>query len=96
MPKMNGSHTLHVEFEVSNSELLDEAMLLVRKDVGLGTQHFLSADKLEVRYDDPHWRHGSVSEYTLRQATAVDLEAFAVISYLSALRSRLRDKAVNG
>jgi hypothetical protein len=92
MLKIQGSHTQYVEFQVTESEVLEQAMLLVRKSVGLHTGHFLSANKLEVRYDDPHHRHGSISEYTLREATAADLEAFATIAYLSNLERSLSRK----
>jgi hypothetical protein len=37
-------------------------------------------DGMWLKQDDPHWRHGSVSEDDVRKATELDIAVFAVIS----------------
>ena len=37
--------------------------------------------------DDPHWRHGSISEETVRKATDLDIAVFAVIKALREVKS---------
>ena len=38
--------------------------------------------KVLLKYDDPNHRHGSVSEYTLREATEADLAVFQVLTMI--------------
>jgi len=37
-------------------------------------------DGVWLKQDDPHWRHGSVSEDVVRKATELDIAVFAVIT----------------
>lgn len=41
--------------------------------------------KVILKQDDPHWRRGSVSEVTVREATTLDLAVFEV---LNAIRNK--------
>lgn len=38
--------------------------------------------KLVLKQDDPHWRHGSVSEEYVRHATDLDIAVFKVLEKL--------------
>ncbi len=38
--------------------------------------------KVVVKQDDPHWRHGSVSEDYVRDATDLDIAVFKVLQEL--------------
>lgn len=38
--------------------------------------------KIVLKQDDPHWRHGSVSEVYVRDATALDIAIFKVLENL--------------
>ncbi len=39
-------------------------------------------DKQYLKMDDPDWRHGSVSEVTIREATELDKAVFLVLKAL--------------
>lgn len=38
--------------------------------------------KTWLKEDDPHWRHGSVSEVVVREATELDIAVFKVLKAL--------------
>lgn len=39
--------------------------------------------KVYLKQDDPHWRHGSVSEEIVREATNLDIAVFKVLEKLN-------------
>jgi hypothetical protein len=82
--KIKATQVQAVEVEVSEVEILEHAMRIVRNRAGIQHGDFLKDGK--VMYDDPDHRHGSISEYERRVATESDLEAFAVIKHLHGLR----------
>lgn len=80
MAKLQGVKTERIDLEISNFDIVNTAHQLLLIHYGLINQ-FLSADKKEIREDDPHY-HGSVTDHFVRAATAHDVRVFEAASVL--------------
>jgi 3-methyladenine DNA glycosylase/8-oxoguanine DNA glycosylase len=87
--KIKISHNVHQEVGLSD-HLIDE-IVLKKIDMMLGDGEYLREvpigkgmkTKLVVKQDDPNWRHGSVSEEYVRDATDLDIALFKVRDAIS-------------
>jgi hypothetical protein len=87
--KIKISHNVHQEVDLSD-HLIDE-IVLKKIDMMLGDGEYLREvpigkgmkTKLVVKQDDPNWRHGSVSEEYVRDATDLDIALFKVRDAIS-------------
>lgn len=84
---IKGFETKEVELRVSEYEVLDHAIRVVRSHNGIGIDDFLKDGN--IMYDDPGHRHGSIDEIVRRKATPSDIIAFGVINQLHQLRLKL-------
>lgn len=82
-------HTkVNVTETTTREVFLDEATInritRERLRVMLGEGQYLRSKdgKLVVTQDDPHWRHGSLQEVYVRDATALDIAVFKVLEEL--------------
>jgi 3-methyladenine DNA glycosylase/8-oxoguanine DNA glycosylase len=82
--KIKISHTVHEEVELSDYQVDDIVLKKIARMLGAG--EYLrevpvgkgKKTKLVVKQDDPDWRHGSVSEYYVRDASELDIALFKV------------------
>jgi hypothetical protein len=86
MVRLQGTQRVETSVEVSESQILEEAERITRKRRNINPEDFLKG--INIMYDDPDHRHGSITEYVLRKATAADLIAFDIIGYLDQLKHR--------
>lgn len=82
--KIKLSRTVYEEVDLSAHEV--ENIVLKKIAMMLGAGEYLrevpvgkgKKTKLVVKQDDPDWRHGSVQEYYVRDATELDIALFKV------------------
>jgi hypothetical protein len=87
------SHTVHQEVDLSDYQVDDIVLKKIARMLGAG--EYLrkvpaskgNKAKLVVKQDDPNWRHGSVQEYYVRDATELDIALFTVQDAIYAQRT---------
>ena len=92
--KIKISRTVYEEVDLSSREVDDIVLRKIRTMLGAG--EYLREEavgkgnktKLVVKQDDPDWRHGSVQEYYVRDATELDIALFKVRDAIHADRER--------
>ncbi len=79
---MKVTYNKSYEFELRDSDITRATKIKLNQLIYPG--EYLKTIKGEVwlAQDDPHWRHGSVSEEPIRKATELDLAVFKVLSAL--------------
>ena len=82
--KIKLSRTVHEDVDLDDYQV--DTIVLKKIARMLGAGEYLrevpaskgKKTKLVVKQDDPDWRHGSVSEYYVRDATELDIALFKV------------------
>lgn len=91
MVRLKGTQSIETSINVSETQILEEAETIIRKYGNIKPHDFLKG--VNIMYDDPYHRHGSISEYTRRLAEPQDLETFRVLGYLKDLQKLIEDRS---
>ena len=80
--KIMHSRMVQEEFTLSKIEVRDIVDRYLRDLIYPGEYLRLEDGAQVVKQDDPHWHHGSVREYYVRDATDLDLAIFKILETL--------------
>jgi len=78
--KVEYRRTVYEELDLGDKTVNDITVRRLYKLLDGGEYLREEKGKTFLKMDDPHWRHGSVSEVTVREATKLDIAVFEVIS----------------
>jgi len=78
--KVEYKRTVYEELDLSNDTVNDITIRRLYRFLDGGEYLREENGKTFLKMDDPHWRHGSVSEVTVREATKLDIAVCEVIS----------------
>lgn len=74
------------EVELTTEECKEITLNYLRTLVGRDNYLRTEKGKIVVKEDDPNWRHGSVSEEYVRDATELDIAVFNMLQLLHRLK----------
>ncbi len=91
--KIRHSEMVHSEVTLSDDEVDEITLARLRRMISPAQYLRTKPDgSVWLTADDPHWRHGSVSEIDVRVATNDDLAVFRVIDLLWTSKSAANKK----
>lgn len=73
---------VYQEFELTDRAANEVAIEQLERLVSPGEYLRTEKGKTWLKQDDPNWRHGSVGEEIVREATELDIAVFAVLREL--------------
>lgn len=77
--KISQSRPVVEEFILTEETVKEVTKKYLRSFLNGGEYLRKEKGKIYLKQDDPEWRHGSVSEETVREATELDLAIFKVL-----------------
>ena len=83
------NRTVYEKVSLPELAVLDVTIRKLRDMVYPGEFLRKEKGKTVVKQDDPNWRHGSVSEDYVRDATELDLAIFRVLDELQVMKAKL-------
>lgn len=74
------------DIHLNDKQVEEISIAYLKQLVAPGEYLRKSGGKIWLKQDDPDWRHGSVSEETVREATEEDIAVFKVIALIQKKR----------
>lgn len=82
--KLKQSRTIYEEVEITEESVKQITINRIKKMLDGGEYLRKEKGKTYLKQDDPNWRHGSVSEEIVREATELDVAIFKILTALEA------------
>lgn len=85
--KIKQNRTVYEEVEITEDSVKQITINRIRRLLDGGEFLRKEKGKTYLKQDDPNWRHGSVSEEIVREATELDIAVFKVLKALDEPKS---------
>ncbi len=84
--KVRNTRMVYEDIDLNDQAVYDVTVKRLQQLLGNGEYLRTENGKVVVKQDDPGWRHGSVGEEYVRDATELDIAIFKVLNTLHAER----------
>jgi hypothetical protein len=81
--KIRIEHRTYEEYDISNEKANEIARKRLYELINPGEFLLTKNGKIALMRNDPYWRHGSMDEIYVRDATELDIAVFEVLKYLT-------------
>jgi hypothetical protein len=88
---VKGNQVQRVEIELSEYELLSYTIDLINARFKLHGR-WLDADGIRIMQDETGWRHGSISDEFVREATEQDKKALELRDFMQTIRMEISNE----